>query len=79
MRNMMLMLGAVLWIGALSPEIFINAAGGCIFDEDGNELSRKEAQEFMESYFYGDKNDNEEKPRLELKLGIMELFRAEQE
>ena len=74
MRNMLLMLGVVLWIGALSPEIFIDSTGGCIFDEEGNELSREEAQAFMESYFYKNKTDSAESPKLEFKLGITELF-----
>lgn len=74
MRNMLLMLGAVLWIGALSPEIFTGSAGGCIFDGEGNELSREEAQAFMESYFYKNKTDGGESPKLEFKLGIVQLF-----
>lgn len=74
MRNLMLMLGAVLWIGALSPEIFVDAGAGCIFDEEGNALDREAAQEFMESYFYGSDKDGSESPRLEFKLGFMELF-----
>jgi len=73
-RNLILMLGVVLWIGALSPEIFIDVAGGCIFDEEGNELDREEAQEFMELYFYNNKTDGIENPRLEFKFGIAELF-----
>ncbi len=74
MRNMLLMLGVVLWIGALSPEIFIDVADGCIFDEAGNELNREEAQEFMESYFYSNQTDGGEGPKLEFKLGIAKLF-----
>lgn len=74
MRNMLLMLGVVLWIGALSPEIFIDSTDGCIFDEEGNELSREDAQEFIESYFYKNKTDSEESPKLEFKLGITKLF-----
>ncbi|MDE7207066.1 MAG: hypothetical protein K2N90_07920 [Lachnospiraceae bacterium] len=74
MKNMILMLGAVLWIGALSPEIFIDTTNGCIFDENGNELNRDEAQEFMESYFYKNKTDGKESPKLEFKFGIIELL-----
>lgn len=69
MRNMILMLGAVLWLGALSPEIFVDAGAGCIFDEKGNVLDRDDAREFMESYFF-DENETE----LKFKLGIMEFF-----
>lgn len=74
MRNILLTLGVVLWIGALSPEIFIDVANGCIFDEQGNELSREEAQEFVESYFYNRETDSGESPKLEFKLGIAKLF-----
>lgn len=74
MRNMLLMLGVVLWIGALSPEIFIDSTSGCIFDEEGNELGSEEAQEFMESYFYKNKTDESKTPKLEFKFGIARLF-----
>ncbi|MCD8037618.1 MAG: hypothetical protein LUE96_00795 [Lachnospiraceae bacterium] len=75
MRNMILMLGAVLWIGALSPEIFISTGAGCIFDEEGNALSLKDAQEFMEQYFYGNEADAGKPQKPELKLGILELLK----
>ena len=74
MRNLILMLGAVLWIGTLSPEIFVNSTAGCIFDEDGNELNKAEAQAFMESYFYRDGNCDETSPTLEFKFGVMKFF-----
>lgn len=74
MRNMILMLGVVLWIGALSPEILIDGASGCIFDENGNALDEEEAQEFMEIYFYKNKTDGRQSPKLEWKFGIVELF-----
>lgn len=74
MRNMMMLLGAVLWIGALSPEIFINPASGCIFDDEGNELDKEEAREFMEAYFYGGKNGRQDEPELKFKFRIMEFF-----
>lgn len=74
MRNMILMLGVVLWIGALSPEILIDGASGCIFDENGNALDEEEAQEFMEIYFYKNKIDGRQSPKLEWKFGIVELF-----
>lgn len=74
MRNLIGMLGVVLWIGTLSPEIFTDMTAGCIFDEDGNELDQEQAQEFMKVYFYRDgKNDNTS-PELEFKFGIMKLF-----
>lgn len=74
MRNLILMLGVVLWIGALSPEIFVGSTAGCIFDEDGNELNEEEAQAFMESYFYRDEKCDKTSPALEFKLGVMKLL-----
>lgn len=74
MRNLIGMLGAVLWIGTLSPEIFTDTTVGCIFDENGNELDREQAWEFMESYFYGDGKNDDTSPQLEFKFGIMKLF-----
>lgn len=75
MRNMILLLGAVLWIGALSPEIFINPVLSCIFDDEGNELDKDEARKFMEAYFYGGKDGGQDEPELKFKFGIMELFK----
>lgn len=77
MRNWILMLGAVLWIGTLSPEIFIDSVGGCIFDENGKELDRKQAQEFMETYFYGGEDRDDTSPTLEFKLGITKLLNGD--
>jgi len=74
MRNWIIMLGAVLWLGTLSPEIFVDSTAGCIFDENGDELSKEEAQVFMEAYFYRDKNNSEASPTLKFKIGVMELF-----
>lgn len=74
MRNMALLLGAVLWIGTLSPEIFVNPASGCIFDSDGNELGREEAREFMEAYFYGGRDGGQAEPELKFKFAVMEIF-----
>lgn len=75
MRKTMLMLGAVLWIGTLSPEIFINPASGCIFDDGGNALDKEEAREFMETYFYGGKSGRQDEPELKFKFIIMELLK----
>lgn len=74
MRKMVLLIGAVLWIGTLSPEIFINPTLGCIFDVDGNELDRGEARKFMDAYFYGGKDGGQDDPEIKFKLAIMELF-----
>lgn len=78
MRNWILMLGVVLWIGTLSPEIFIDTTAGCIFDENGEALDKEEAQEFMQSYFYGGKNPDETAPTLEFKLGLAKLLNKEE-
>ena len=75
MRNMILLIGAVLWIGALSPEIFINPVLGCIFDEDGNGLDKDEARKFMEAYFYNGQDCGQDEPELKFKFGIMELLK----
>jgi hypothetical protein len=53
-RKIVLILGVLLWVGSLSPEIFIKSGIGCIFDENGNELDAKGASEFMEAFFYED-------------------------
>ena len=51
-KNILMAFGVVLWVGALSPEIFVQSGLGCILDENGEELSAEDAKEFMESYFY---------------------------
>lgn len=53
LKNILMVLGVVLWVGALSPEIFVQAGLGCILDENGEELTAEDAREFMEVYFYG--------------------------
>lgn len=77
MRNWILMLGVVLWIGTLSPEIFIDSAAGCIFDENGKELDKEQAQEFMEAYFYGGESSGDLSPTLEFKFGIAKLLNGD--
>jgi hypothetical protein len=49
-----LAVGIFLWVGALSPEIFVKSGKGCIFDESGNELDADGAYRFMEEFFYED-------------------------
>ena len=39
MKRILAALGVILWVGALSPEIFIKSGGGCIFDENGEALT----------------------------------------
>lgn len=66
-----MILGAVLWVGALSPEIFTKSGTGCILDENGNELTAQEAQDFMEQYFYGDMDDTVE---IKYKFALLKFF-----
>jgi hypothetical protein len=51
-KKLALAFGIILWVGALSPEIFVKSGSGCIFDESGNELDASGADEFMEAFFY---------------------------
>jgi hypothetical protein len=53
-KKTVLVLGIFLWVGALSPEIFVKSSKGCIFDENGNELGVDDADKFMEAFFYND-------------------------
>ena len=66
-----MILGAVLWVGALSPEIFTKSGAGCILDENGNELTVQEAEDFMEQYFYGDMDDTVE---IKYKFALLKFF-----
>lgn len=74
LKKAMLVLGAVIWIGALSPEIFIKAGEGCIVDEDGRELTQEEAENFMESYFYGNGEEGKE-ITIKYKIALFDLFK----
>ena len=47
-------LGVILWVGALSPEIFISSGLNCILDENGEELAPDDAAEFMEQMDKGE-------------------------
>ena len=47
-------LGVILWVGALSPEIFISSGLNCILDENGEELTQEDAAEFMEQMDKGE-------------------------
>lgn len=75
LRNVLAALGVVLWVGALSPEIFIQSGLGCILDENGEELTAEEAKKFMDAYFYGDTDGNAEKDaavKIQYKLALLE-------
>ena len=74
-RNLLMILGVVLWVGALSPEIFVNSGTGCILDENGEELTAEE-KEFMESYFYRDTEKEEEAAvKLKYKFALLEFWK----
>ena len=47
MRKALAALGVILWVGALSPEIYINSGLNCILDENGEELSQEDAAELF--------------------------------
>lgn len=58
-KTLFTMTGILLWIGALSPEIFIEGSMGCIKDENGRALTRQEAQELLEDILYGEQSEDE--------------------
>lgn len=71
--NLLAALGVILWVGALSPEIFVKPGAGCILDENGQELSAEDAEAFMEAYFYTDTDkDSREKIKLKYKFALLE-------
>lgn len=75
LKNTVIAFGVILWVGALSPEIFIKSGTGCILDENGEELTAEDARDFMEAYFYGKKGLEEDASvEITYKLAILELF-----
>jgi hypothetical protein len=54
LKKIVITLGIIIWVGTISPEIFVKSGKGCIFDENGVELEEEEATEFMEAFFYED-------------------------
>ncbi len=74
MKRTLMALGVILWVGALSPEIFVKSGGGCIFDENGEELTQKEADAFMEECFFEDSGVKSQK-KVTYKLALAELFK----
>ena len=60
LKQLVLMAGILLWIGALSPEIFVETGLGCLADENGKEITGQEAEAFLETFFYSGENDDEE-------------------
>lgn len=59
MKTIFAMAGILLWIGAVSPEIFVEGGMGCIKDVNGEELTRQEAQALLEELLYGDLPEQE--------------------
>ncbi|MBQ3163607.1 MAG: hypothetical protein IJC02_03580 [Lachnospiraceae bacterium] len=53
-KTLFAMTGILLWIGAVSPEIFVEGGMGCIKDENGEDLTRQEAQALLEDILYGE-------------------------
>lgn len=77
LKKILAAFGVVLWVGALSPEIFIQSGLGCILDENGKELSAEDAEQFMEAYFYRnmDRNAKEDATvKIQYKFAMLELF-----
>jgi len=72
--NTLMTFGVVLWVGALSPEIFIRTGLGCVLDENGEELTADGAEAFMESYLYGDTAAGAP-VKIQYKFALSELFR----
>ncbi len=58
-KTIFAMMGILLWIGAVSPEIFIEGSMGCIQDENGKVLTRQEAQALLEDMLYGEAPEQE--------------------
>lgn len=58
-KTIFAMTGILLWIGTVSPEIFIEGGMGCIKDENGKELTRQEAEALLEDMLYGEESDEE--------------------
>lgn len=69
-RTMLTMAGILLWIGAVSPEIFMEGGMGCIKDSNGKELTSKEAQALLEDMLSGELS--EEDSTIVYKSKIME-------
>ena len=75
MKKALAVLGVILWIGALSPEIFVNSGLNCILDENGEELTQEDAAAVMESYFYGSEGqDGKDAVEINYKFALLEYF-----
>lgn len=75
LKNILAVSGVILWVGALSPEIFVKPGIGCILDENGKELTAEDAQDFMEAYFYADKDKGSDTSvKITYKFALLELL-----
>lgn len=72
-KRLAAVLGVVLWVGSLSPEIFVKIGIGCILNENGEALTEEEADEFMESYFL-QKEDGGQKKQVKYRIALAELL-----
>lgn len=73
LKNVLAAFGVILWVGTLSPEIFVKPGAGCILDENGQELSAEDAEAFMEAYFYADKGETGDgKVKIKYKSALLE-------
>lgn len=73
--QLIIMTGVVLWIGIISPEIFIDAGTGCVADENGNSISREEAREFLEKFFLNVESEEfDENTEVIFKSKLFEMF-----
>lgn len=51
-RFFLLTVGIVLWIGAVSPEIFAEPGMGCLGREDGQPITKEESEQVWWSLLY---------------------------
>jgi len=72
LKKTLMFFGVILWVGALSPEIFVRSGLGCILDENGEELTVEDAEEFMDVYFYGDQAEAKNPVEIKYKFALLE-------
>ncbi len=50
-KNIITTLGILLWIGVISPELFIDPQMGCFVNEDGEALTEEEARQLYDELY----------------------------
>lgn len=70
-KQIVLTMGIVLWIGVICPEIFIENGMGCLADENGEEISWEEASFLLGEVF---EKEADTKVKLIYKSRLLELF-----